>query len=397
MSDDSCEESTGFESTVGDAADDALAVTEAGDWPMRHRDAGNTGHTSAPGPRESVVRGWEFQAEPADGQGAIGHSYPVVDAGTVYVGTYQGRALAALDPATGVVDWRYDALDSGGVPAVVGPSDDRIVVVPGTDGLHGVDAATGERRWVHAVGSFDRNGNVVAADGAVFASGPDGVYAVEVGTGDERWVVDGDAVGAAADGTLVFGDDPLRAVDTADGTVDWEVDDVAPHGSVAVRDGTVFVGEMGRVLGFDLATGDRLWTFEGETEELRTPVVTDSAIVVGSVRTESERDAVAGGTLYVHDRSDGERLWCRSYGERGVYGTAVADGVVYVAAGDVLEARALADGTAIWTDTGGYRDNHSLAVTGDLLVVGSADGRVRAFGEGEAAGTTADSTPTTDA
>jgi outer membrane protein assembly factor BamB len=377
-----------FASTVGVAADDALDVIGAEtDWPLRNRDARNTGATPDPGPRDGVVRGWRFEADEGTDR-PVDNCYPVIADGRVYVGTYEGAALVALDPATGSVEWRYDRLSSGGRPAVLGLADDRLVVAPGANGLHGVDAATGQRRWVYRDGSFDHDGNVVATDGAVFANGRNGIHAVEIDTGEGRWVADGNQVGAAAGETLLLGDGPFRALSTADGSERWTVDGSTPYGSITIRDGTVYVGELGSVAAYALADGTREWVFGGDTEDFRLPVVTADRVVVGSVRTE-----VAGGNVYVLDRPEGNLQRCRSYGDRDVHGTAVADGVAYVAADDVIEAVTLEDGNRVWAYREQYGNFESLAVTGNLLAAGTGDGAVLAFGEGESAGSAPEQTP----
>lgn len=388
-----CSEPASYASTIGVAADDTLDVADgASDWPQGHRNSRNTGATDDPGPRRNVVRGWRFEATETGAEGPVDNSYPVIDGGRVYVGTYEGDALAALDPATGAVEWRYDRLSSGGRVAVLSTGGDRLVVAPGAAGLHGVDAATGQRRWFYGDGSFDHDGNVVATDGAVFANGRNGIHAVEIGSGNLRWRAEGNQVGAATAKTLLLGDSPFRALSTADGTERWRVDGTTPYGSIAVRDGTVYTGELGTVEAYALADGTQEWAFEGDTEDFRTPAVTADRVVVGSARTE-----VAGGNLYVLDRSDGDLQWCRSYGSRDVHGTAVADGTVYVAADDVVEAIDVSSATRRWVYREQYGNYETPAVTGNLLLVGTADGAVTAFCEGESAGpvptATPDSTP----
>jgi outer membrane protein assembly factor BamB len=384
-----CSEPTSYASTVGVAAADALSVTDATrDWPQGHRDSRNTGATADPGPRRDVVRGWRFEAPDTETDGPVDNAYPVVDGGRVYVGTYEGDALVALDPATGTVEWRYDRLSSGGRVAVLGPADDRLVVAPGADGLHGVDATTGERRWVYGDGSFDHDGNVVATDGAVFANGRNGIHAVEIASGERRWTADGNQVGAATGETLLLGDGPFRALSTADGTERWRVDDTTPYGSIAVRDGTVYVGELGTVEAYALADGTEEWVFEGDTEDFRVPAVTANRVVVGSSWTE-----VAGGNLYVLDRPDGDLQWCRSYGDRDVHGTAVADGTIFVATDDVVEGLTASGAVRLWVYREQYGNYETPAVTGNLLLVGTGDGAVTAFCEGESAGPVPTPTP----
>lgn len=60
--------------------------------------------------------------------------------------TSRRAELLALDPVAHAVVWRYDGLDSGGSAAAVAGDRGLVLVVSG-NGLHAVDATTGDRRW----------------------------------------------------------------------------------------------------------------------------------------------------------------------------------------------------------------------------------------------------------
>ncbi|WP_224450535.1 Ig-like domain-containing protein [Haloprofundus salilacus] len=157
---------------------------------------------------------WRFEVE--------GHieMNPVVANGTVYVGagdeesfggeTYDPK-FYALNETDGHLEWIYDAHVRPNGAAVA----DGSVFVSMGNGIHALDAATGERQWVHRMaGDVDygltyttMNTNPPAvADGVVYATNDRGfVYALDGDTGTVHWSsrVEGRATDpAVADGRV---------------------------------------------------------------------------------------------------------------------------------------------------------------------------------------------------
>lgn len=227
---------------------------------------------------------------------------------TVYVSSLVGAGdrLVALDARSGLERWRTPP-DAGVRPNacadgyVVGPTVER-------DGRFGaVDAATGQTEWTRDLR---------------FA--PDGGYGGPRG---------GPCI---ADGTVYVGTGPVYALALADGTTRWsaslEIADAEPR---PVSDGSrvyLALGEAGRVLALDAATGEEVWS----------AAVPDAA--------DSGAPAIAGGTLYVGlergvlalDAATGEeRFRVRgSEAESGTYANSpvVAGGTLYVLLGRRLYA-----------------------------------------------------------
>lgn len=314
-----------------------------GTWPMRYNDAAATGYAAEAGPRAGVQRRRVFAGE--------GSFFPslVVGDGRAYV-TSRRAELLALDPVAPAVDWRYDGLVSGGSAAAVARDRDLVVVVSG-NGLHAVDASTGDRRWLLEGRQFAPDGVVLVADDSAYASTWEEVLAVDLETGEERWRADGAYLEAVADGRVYASVEPgVHAVDAADGSTRWRNEAVEGPGAVAVRDDTVYVGgggewghlydDPGRLEALDVANGDRRWTFESDdTEHFRSPAVGPERVAIGSVYR----------NLYVLDREGGERRWCADVGPRGLQAPAIGDDALYLVAEDVVQARRLDDGEPLWT------------------------------------------------
>ena len=331
-----------LETTVADGDRPGLDALE-GAWPMRYNDAGATGYAAEAGPRADVERRRVFE-----GGGSFFPSL-VVGGGRVYV-TSRGAELLALDPAGPGVEWRYDRLDPGGSAAAVA-ADRGLVLVASGNGLHAVDAATGERRWLLEGPQLAPDGVVLLADDTAFASTWEAVVAVDLETGERRWRADGAYLEAVADGRVYASVEPgVHAVDAADGSTLWRNEDVEAPGAVAVRDDTVYVGgggewghlyeDPGRLEALDVADGSERWTFRSdETEHFRSPAVAPDSVALASVYR----------NVYVLDREGGERRWCADFGPRGFEAPAVGDDALYLAAEDVVQARRLDDGDPLWT------------------------------------------------
>jgi outer membrane protein assembly factor BamB len=343
--------------------------------------------------------------------------------GTLYAGTDAGT-LVALDPGDGRVRWRFDAPNqveslASGTGLLV--ADGTLYAVSGAfDGLHGqenrvhaLDPATGEERWTYAPDiAYEAFGLHGTADGALLVGSNDDALSDEgdptialetdtgaerwrVGTGDvsgiepgpettvvgtqsvfrglattdgsERWSVSVDELGllpprvAGGAAYVAASGGPLRAVELADGTERWRLDD--PVNSVFVGEDAgstnahgVFVG--GREVRHAGPGGDLRWTAD---ESLLLALLTDDRLlgfgesVVVSLSPDdgavdwratpggaySRPQAVADGVvvaadgrsprLFGLDAESGETRWTFDPGVEEVTEPAVGDGSVFVA------------------------------------------------------------------
>ncbi|MFB6183766.1 MAG: PQQ-binding-like beta-propeller repeat protein, partial [Haloarculaceae archaeon] len=124
----------------------------------------------------------------------------------------------------------------------------------------------------------------------------------------------GNAGPAVVDGGTVFVAESdagaVRAFDAASGEQQWVYDAVGdvPLGvqTVAIDDGTVYVGGETAVHAIDRASGSQRWTFETGGIHASTPAVVDGTVYVG-----------AGDTFYAID-SGGDRKWYLKTGTRQI-------------------------------------------------------------------------------
>lgn len=356
-------------------------------WAMAGGDAGRTRSTAAAGPVEDVALTWRFDV----GDAGPGGGVAVAD-GRLYAG---GDALYALDPVAEAVEWEYrpPGGESTAEPGPVAGSpvvarDAGLVVAGAPDGLHAVDAVSGERRWRYGNGELAPE---TVAGGTVYASDRDGLHAVDAASGQRRFADEtaGRLVGVA-DGRAVVAE-PLRALDAADGAELWSLD-VDPSLTAEVRagtvgDGTVYLvgydgGDDRLVHAVDAADGTRQWRYRADDlESFQAPAYADGRVVLGSHVTE-----VGGAHVHVLDAATGDEQWMAALGCE-VEAPAVADGVVYVAAGSTLQARRLSDGGLGWYHEHerpcdfDYCEYAAPVVVAGALVARSSAGEVHVFAE----------------
>lgn len=188
--------------------------------------------------------------------GAIARTGVTVDGDTAYVGDQAGT-LYAIAVADGAVRWTRQAPGRLDVPIAV--ADGRVVAISRSADDRGVlvvayGVATGEREWeVSAEVGSTASSAAAAADGIVVVALADRlVRALGEEEGDERW----------ASLALSF---------------------FSPVTSPAVRDGSIFVADLGGGLyRFDSEDGVRVWSHQFNEVVLRSsPVVSGAWVLLG--------------------------------------------------------------------------------------------------------------------
>ncbi|ARS90073.1 PQQ-binding-like beta-propeller repeat protein [Natrarchaeobaculum aegyptiacum] len=230
-------------------------------------------------------------------------------------------------------------------PAPVAADGTVYAVDPGTDRLLALDGSSGSLEWKRTIGdgrSIGTNRPAVR-DGTVYVSSrPGDLVAVDAETGDRDWDVRPDAhegsslryrnfrpPTATAAGLVVPDREGVTLFDPANGDVLWEYthDGNLTGGTAAVADGTVFVPDGRDSLhAIDLESGDEIWTVD-YGYPVR-PIVSDGVVYLG-YRSLPE--------LIALDAETGERRWSFE-GESGFSQPIVADGVLYATGWDGVVA-----------------------------------------------------------
>lgn len=313
-----------------------------------------SGRSSATADTEPATVEWEATVPQIS-------SRTVLTEDTLYVGA-QGL-LAGLDPSTGGFRWQTSV--EGSVQTLRRVEDD-VVAITGTvdvspenyqvrrvtsdgtatfrfpadpvDSQLDIAALTDDALYIGSLSS-----DVVRRSGEPF-------YALDARTGESRWQVETssspDVVVAGAH--LVYrGPDSIEVRDRSTGEQRWRYPSSTPRGhdridvhQYAVRGATVYVeyaeSERSRLAAFDLATGERGWTYEGRPGRAR---------LGGGGRTVYVE---ADGGITALDGADGVERWraTRSAELRG--SSVVGDSLLTAWADDVLTAYRPSDGTQLW-------------------------------------------------
>ena len=263
---------------------------------------------------QTITRGFDlahtfYSAEPAakppfgivwkaDLGGSI--SSPLVADGRVFVSVSRlsgyGAAVVALDAASGRELWRYDNADQPYFSMGLAYGDGIVVAVDPNGRLHGLDAATGARRWLQE-GARSSGSHPLVANGLVYLQGNGQVDVYDLATGSPRFEI---GMGDGTDGLPAIAGDRLyvlaactaHAFDRRDGNRIWRLDDRGCSGG----GGDIASLYKRRVIGdeffLDAETGARIPD--------RRPV----RVVAGDVGVAPEGDAIVG-----RDMETGAQLW----------------------------------------------------------------------------------------
>ena len=121
----------------------------------------------------------------ADGRVFASHSEENIDTGTM--GRMVGIDATSVDGGAAKEAWRIPDLKAGfGTPLV---HDGRVYQIDNSANLNAIDAATGEIKWVHNIGTVGKSGPVWA-DGKIYVTEVNGRFHILKDAGDHAEVLD---------------------------------------------------------------------------------------------------------------------------------------------------------------------------------------------------------------
>lgn len=252
--------------------------------------------------------------------------------------------------------------------------------------LYALDAATGEEKWRHEMGSPILGAvTYQPASGArpasVYVIGQDdgALHSLAFADGKPLWKSEPidrcDGSPAAGNGVVSFGScaSALHVVSAENGSILKNIaigQESQVAGGVAIRGESVFAGtHAGELIHANTSTGGILWTNkDSQAEIFTTPAVGVDRVVYGAM----------DDTIYCVDRATGRNLWKFEGG--GMPGSPVIVGEkVVVTTGGVLHMLSLADGKSLWS----YEVSDEItapSIIDGMILVGGKDGSVSAFG-----------------
>ncbi|MEF8856266.1 MAG: PQQ-binding-like beta-propeller repeat protein [Haloplanus sp.] len=310
---------------TGDA-DRAFETLPDGPWPSPRFDAGNTGHPPSRTPPTDPSLRWRttLSAPRVDGVTANASSPTVADE-MVYLAT--GAGVFALALRDGAERWRATDLTPAVGPTVGDGAElaapvvgDGVVYLATDAGAVALHADDGTPAWRNTDATAT---GVPTVDGdTVLVPTTDGLVGLDANDGRRRWTADVDAtLPAVAGETVVVAGEETLALDAATGDRRWSAP-VRPEFYPVVADETVYLGTYEGLVALALDDGSERWQVDrGSGRTFSAPVVTPETLYA------VERPGEAPDATFAFDR-DGdappEPQWCSYVGEGAV--TAAAGG-----------------------------------------------------------------------
>ncbi len=234
------------------------------------------------------------------------------------------------------------------------------VYVGGSDNnLYAFDALTGHPKWKKTISTSGIEGGVAYADGLVYVGTDDDVfYAFDATNGDLKWSFQTggniSSTPVVANGIVYVGsdDENLYALNATTGNLIWRNDATGMSGrsGPVLADGVLYVGSRnGYLRAVDANTGQQKWQFyaNGISLEHSCPAVADNMVYVGgstNIPNFNEK-----GSLYAVNAQTGELVWEKLKSSDVYSNPCVANGIVYVAAADLmLHALDAKTGSTVW-------------------------------------------------
>lgn len=314
-------------------------VAELAPLPIFRGNAAHTGGQPGPGLTGSLAVHWQWAATPAAKSANGQMTAPSLVDGVVYVGTAIGGGsggIHAVDAASGDLRWIYPTTDFVTTPRTV--ADGIVYAVDQDNTLSAGDAATGKLIW-HAQASIHSKPAVTygIAYVSTVAIGSHAVVALDARAGKQVWSSAADEViessPTVVDGVVYIGGDltpegdtypgVLYALDAETGKEIWRVkaasssnDAAGVNATPAVYGGMVYAAARNGVL----------YAVEAEAGQIRW-----QAKDCGGTVAAAQGVVYCGGRLlYAFDSITGTELWSTDLGGR-LAAPVVSDGAVYVA------------------------------------------------------------------
>lgn len=326
--------------------------------------------------------------------------------GPAHTGVYDGPGSAGQK----TVKWSFKA--EGQLIASPAVTADAVIVASTSGHVYAVDRATGKQKWNADIKTRVTSTPAVANGIVYFAAFDGNFYAGDAATGALKWKfkTEGERRFAAkhlhgmqpdtetmpdpwdcwlsspaiADGVVYFGsgDGNVYALDDATGALKWKfkTGDVV-HASPAVADGMVFIGSWDSwFYALDAKTGAVRWKFKtGEDAALHNQQgIQSSAAVSDGMVYFGCRDS----HLYALDEKTGEKRWAfDTKGSWVLASPAVSHGKVFFSTSDsgmMYAADAKTGAVDYAVGFNGWPVYSSPAISGDMLYVGSTEGKLAA-------------------
>ena len=345
----------------------------ADSWPTFHGDFSLSGHSASKIPQKPKLL-WRYQAEQAI------TTTPVANDQYIYVTTEMGNVHAlSYNGKHGMARFKGKAP----MPIIL-----HTVVAAYLDGtVKAIDGLSGRMRWTQSLDGPIKSTPVVHRDKnpvptlVILSQSSGALSAFDLLTGKPRWQQAGperaDGHLALSDNTLVFGScaAAIHTVPVAGGQAVSSIplgEGAEIAGGVATYMGRAYTGNRGgSIVAADLSSRTNLWINDEWTGELfTTPALDGKHLVV-----------VNGyGSIACLDLATGKRLWLNEAEAVDAKSIVITGDSVVASMDGTLVILSLSDGKERWRFE--ISDEiTSPAIVNGLILVGTDEGQVLAFGE----------------
>jgi eukaryotic-like serine/threonine-protein kinase len=285
---------------------------------------------------------------------------PIYAVGKIFILT-MNDGLHAVDAETGQVDWVIEDADAAFIPTVV----DGILFYGSREALHAIDIQTRQEKWIFIIGAQDgMNSPLVYAGVIYFGSETGTFYAVNADTGQLIWEANLDS--------------RISSVPATDNGVLYVVssEDKTKYDIVEYQDALHAI---------NMQDGSSLWKFsppggEETPGEIGDPIVYDDVVYAAT----GFRADIGPGHLYAFSAKTGDVLWEFTPTDGSLddpKALAADNGLVYISANNYLGGRSHEGVTYAIDATTGKEKWHFRAglyttaamIAGDTLFVGSGN------------------------
>jgi len=346
-------------------------------WPMFRHDVTHNGFSTTTAPEDNQVL-WSYQTN------YVISSSPAVSHGRVYIGSWDWN-LYCLDMDSGNLVWNYST--TGEVTSSPAVANGKVYVGSQDSKLYCLNAIDGTFLWSFKT-DFIIDTSPTALDDKVFFGSSDGsLYCLDADDGYLLWKYQTGSVivssPAVTDEKVYFGvtNGDFLCVDSNDGSLIWTYTMTdGTYSSPTVFDGKIYFGSNDKnVYCLDADDGSLMWNYSAFSEVHSSPAIAYDYLYIGT----------SDGRLLCLNRNTGGFVWSYLISGSVESSPAVADGKVYFGTNPCCGFLSYFiclnafSGTKIWE----YNFNlltgskSSAALAASKVFVGSADGKVYAFGD----------------
>jgi hypothetical protein len=367
-------------------ADSVIAQTQQ--WPMINADKGRTSWAA----EEDLLHPPLVKADMLSipGLSNIGYEMMSYLDGLLCVAmrTSGENLFAIFDTATGDTLWTFSIPSSSGNPSFVPAQNDSLVFCGGQNGagLYALYRYTGEVKWCNAtLGSLYGRGPILDEDRIYISKYA--IYCLDINDGSTIWTLPYDGTfspAVDADDCYVCGAYKAARINKLNAFLHWEIPS-SENGqtTLAVYGDTLYMHSNDSLFARDKYTAADLWVYTIPDCNLSANVQNNVAVSDSVLCYTIYSNPNGKARLLALDRRSGIYLWHHDFDNAGIFGPAIANGVVYLVDFSLRDLFGfdLKDGTLIFHDNT-YNYISQPIVADHKLFAGSSQGVIIFENEG---------------